>query len=65
MKDKVPWWDRLNGALYPYLGPPKLGPYNQAPLADTGTKACPLCGGLMSMHELDRGAGRPTYLRCP
>jgi len=64
-KTRVPWWDRLNFALYPYLGPPKLGPYDQAPLPDARLKPCPLCGVAMSEHDLDRGEGRPTYLRCP
>ena len=64
-KDKVAWWDRINFALYPYLGPPKLGPYDQAPLPDATLKPCPLCGAPMAEHDLDRGAGRPTYVRCP
>jgi hypothetical protein len=64
-KTRVPWWDRLNAALVPYLGPPALGPYNQEPVADAAIKPCPLCGAAMSEHSMDRGEGRPTYLRCP
>ena len=64
-KTETPWWDRLNAALVPYLGPPKLGPYDQAPLPDSGLKPCPLCGRAMSDHAMDRGEGRPTYMRCP
>ena len=64
-KTRVPWWDRLNFALYPYLGPPKLGPYHQEPLPDAKLKPCPLCGVAMSEHVMDRGEGRPTYMRCP
>ena len=59
------WWDKLNGALIPYLGPPKLGPFDQAPLPDARLKPCPLCGAPMAQHDLQRSADRPTYLRCP
>jgi hypothetical protein len=64
-KTRVPWWDRLNFALFPYLGPPPLGPYDQEPLPSAALKPCPLCGKAMSEHSMDRAAGRPTYLRCP
>ena len=64
-KMRVPWWDKLNFALYPYLGPPKLGPYDQEPLPDATLKPCPLCGVAMSEHVMDRAEGRPTYMRCP
>ena len=60
-----PWWDRLNARLFPWIGPPPLGPYDQEPLPDPATKACPLCGSPMGEHRYDRGEGRPTYLRCP
>lgn len=65
MTTKAAWWDRLNAALVPYLGPPVLGPYDQPPLPDSALRPCPLCGEPMSGHALDRSAGRPTYLRCP
>ena len=64
-RERIPWWDRLNFALYPYMGPPPLGPYDQPPLPDPQGKPCPLCGVAMSEHDLDRAPGRPTYLRCP
>ena len=66
MKQKVPWWDRLNGRLLPYIGPPPLGPYNEAPLPPTAAKSCPLCGRAMSTHEIERGEGRTaTRMHCP
>jgi hypothetical protein len=66
MKTKIPWWDRLNRRLMPYIGPPPLGPYNEAPLPPTAAKPCPLCGEPMSEHEIERGEGRvPTRLVCP
>jgi hypothetical protein len=65
IKDRIPWWDRLNNALFPYLGPPKLGPYDQPPLVDPAGKACPLCGAPMSQHGIDRAEGRETYVHCP
>jgi hypothetical protein len=66
MKAKSSWWDRLNGALFPYLGPPELGPYDEPPLAPTGGKPCPICGVQMSLHEIERGEGRTaTRIHCP
>lgn len=64
-KQRTPWWDKVNAALIPYLGPPPLGPYNEPPVADSASRACPLCALPMAQHDLDRAPGRPTYLRCP
>jgi hypothetical protein len=66
MNAKSPWWDRLNRRLFPYLGPPQLGPYDEPPLAPTGPKPCPVCGQRMDEHEIERGVGRtPTRIHCP
>ena len=66
MSAKDPWWDRLNRKLFPYLGPPELGPYDEPPLPPTGPKPCPLCGMRMDEHEIERGEGRtPTRIHCP
>jgi len=69
MSKKLPWWDRLNNALIPKIGPPPLGPYNEAPLPPTGPKPCPVCGMPMSEHRIERGAqgdGRTaTRIHCP
>lgn len=66
MREKLPWWDRLNGMLMPYIGPPELGPYGQAPPAPTGPKPCPVCGAPMDEHEIERSGGNtPTRLHCP
>jgi hypothetical protein len=63
---KKPWWMRLNAMLFPYLGPPPLGPYNEAPLPPTAEKACPLCGQPMGLHTFERNDDqRPTLMRCP
>ena len=64
-KERLPWWMWLNRTLLPYLGPPELGPYDEPEQPESATKACPLCGGVMSEHNLDRKPGRPTYLTCP
>ncbi len=65
-REKLPWWDRLNRMLMPYIGPPALGPYDQAPLPPTGPKPCPLCGAPMSEHEIERAAHpTPTRIICP
>ena len=66
MREKLPWWDRLNGMLMPYIGPPELGPFDQAPLPPTGPKPCPICGAAMSAHEIERSGGNTaTRLHCP
>ena len=60
--------DWLNRRLFPYLGPPPLGPIDtespeskrKAALAG----ACPLCGAPMSQHVVDR-SGERTQLYCP
>jgi hypothetical protein len=58
------WFNRLNRRLFPYLGPPPLGPYDQEPAPDPVRAACPLCGAAMAEHEFARGNG-PTKLYCP
>jgi hypothetical protein len=65
-KESTHWWDRLNGALLPYIGPPPLGPFDQDALPPTTEKACPLCGAPMSRHEIERSGGNvATRLHCP
>jgi hypothetical protein len=66
MKRRIPWWDRLNALLMPYIGPPPLGPYGEPPLPPTAAKPCPICGQPMSLHSVDRGVGHaPSRLVCP
>jgi hypothetical protein len=63
---KGSWWDRLNRSLFPYLGPPPLGPFNEEPLPPTGPKACPICAHPMDEHSIVRGDGRvATRIHCP
>ena len=60
------FFNRLNRRLFPYLGPPPLGPYDEAPRPDAAAAACPLCGAPMAGHRFDRTEpGRPTKLYCP
>lgn len=61
------FFNRLNRRLFPYLGPPPLGPYDQPEPPARATRACPLCGAPMADHEIDRsgGANRPTKFYCP
>jgi len=61
------FFNRLNRRLFPYLGPPPLGPYDQPAPPTPASRACPLCGAPMSEHEFDRsgGAERPTKFYCP
>jgi hypothetical protein len=66
VKEKLPWWDRLNRMLMPYIGPPELGPYDEPPLAPTGPKPCPICGAPMAEHEIERAEWpTPTRIHCP
>jgi hypothetical protein len=54
----------LNATLFPWIGPPPLGPYDQEPLPPSSGSACPLCGAPMSEHVVDRSGPR-TMLHCP
>lgn len=52
----------LNRTLLPWIGPPPLGPYTDVPeaavLAEKAQSVCPICGALMSLHEVDRSGER-------
>ena len=58
------FFNRLNRTLFPYLGPPPLGPYDQPAITPARELACPLCGESMSVHEKSISDGR-TILHCP
>ena len=58
------FFNRLNRRLFPYIGPPPLGPYDEPAAPSPSASACPLCGQAMSEHEFARGNG-PTKLYCP
>jgi hypothetical protein len=62
------WWDRLNHALLPYIGPPPLGPgKNGERVVAASIPSCPICGQPMARHEIERTAdwSTPTRLHCP
>jgi hypothetical protein len=63
MTSKAPWWERLNSALIPRIGPPPLGPYNQPP--EVHTKPCPVCGQPMAGHTFEHRGNKPTLMHCP
>jgi len=66
MTKRAPWWDRLNAALVPKIGPPPLGPYNQEPLPPSSGQPCPLCRKPMGEHTFERGdAHTSTRMHCP
>jgi hypothetical protein len=70
VSERSSWWDRLNRTLFPYIGPPPLGPGPQGEKAvDAAAPAprCPLCGEPMADHEIERTAdwSTPTRLHCP
>ena len=55
--------NRLNRSLFPWLGPPPLGPYDE-PAAQAEAPRCPICRSPMSEHTIDRSGPR-TLLSCP
>jgi len=67
MKPRLQWWERLNKALFPYMGPAQVGPYETEPLPPVDDKACPICGQPMREHIIERSAGQltATRLHCP
>lgn len=54
--------DRVNGRLYPVLGPAMLGPYDAQ--GRPRASRCPLCGRDMGAHAIERSGG-DTFLHCP
>ena len=67
MTDARPrWWDRLNRALYPYLGPAQLGSRDEPPQAVID-RPCPICGYSMHEHTVERAGdwSTATRLHCP
>ncbi|MEB0291525.1 hypothetical protein QN351_13490, partial [Cryobacterium sp. 10C2] len=52
----------LNRTLLPWIGPPPLGPYTtettEQKQAERAEATCPICGELMSRHEIDRSGER-------
>ena len=65
MAQRMNWVNRLNRALFPWIGPPPLGPYGEPELPPTADQACPLCTQPMSGHVIEEREGRPTKLHCP
>lgn len=62
-QEKEGFFNKLNRVLFPWLGPPPLGPYDE-PAPATTPPLCPLCGKPMADHEIDR-SGIKTQLYCP
>lgn len=66
VEPKRAWWQKLNRALFPYMGPAQLGPFDQEPLPPTDQKPCPLCGNPMALHTFVRSQDRAsTRMTCP
>jgi hypothetical protein len=45
--------DWLNAKLFPYLGPPELGPYDAESPIPESAHPCPICGHPMMEHPLE------------
>lgn len=62
------WTTWLNSTLLPWLGPPPIGPLPVLLDADVRARqakaVCPICGALMSLHEIDR-SGERTQVHHP
>ncbi len=62
--------DWLNEKLFPVLGPPPLGPYDDDTAErlrhERGDDVCPVCGHPLSEHEVitEPAAGK-VWLHCP
>jgi hypothetical protein len=67
MDDRLRWWDRLNRALYPYLGPAELGSADEPPAPSSVGRPCPICGAAMTEHVVERAGdwSTATRLHCP
>jgi hypothetical protein len=59
------WWQNLNRALFPFMGPAQLGPFDEPPLPSTAGKPCPICGQPMDQHTIERSGTAATRLHCP
>ncbi|BDZ55902.1 hypothetical protein [Agromyces marinus] len=61
------FWARVNRIVYPIVGPAQVGIGRpEAPYEPPANPACPLCGGLMADHRIERGdANTRTMLHCP
>lgn len=63
---KSRWWEKLNKAIFPFMGPAQLGPFDQEPLPPAENKACPLCGQPITLHTFVRSQDRnATRMHCP
>jgi len=63
---ELTWWQRLNKALFPYMGPAQLGPFDEPALPSVAEKPCPLCGEPMRAHTFERSQDHhSTRMHCP
>jgi hypothetical protein len=65
---RIRWWDRLNRAVFPFMGPAQLGPGRggERPVEPRLTTG-PICGAEMADHVVQRTLDQhtPTRLVCP
>jgi hypothetical protein len=58
------FFNRVNRRLFPWIGPPPLGPYDGPAPEPARARGCPLCGAAMAEHGKSVSDGR-TILHCP
>jgi hypothetical protein len=62
------WWNRVNRALYPVMGPSNIGAGGpERPVVDTANAPCPICGVSLALHTFERSTDGHTSTRmyCP
>jgi hypothetical protein len=60
--DRATEW--LNNKLFPYIGPPALGPYDKESTEPVSDRSCPICGYPMGEHRKEESDGH-VYLHHP
>jgi hypothetical protein len=62
------WAERWDMGLMPFMGPAQIGAgHPEEPYAPPAHPICPVCGGNMSAHRIERTADQShaTRLVCP
>jgi hypothetical protein len=69
MKDRLfSWARRMDRGLFPWMGPAQLGAgYQEEPYRPPVDPLCPICGGPLARHVVQRTADQhhATRLICP
>ncbi|WP_227820205.1 hypothetical protein [Agromyces aureus] len=62
---KPGFYNAFNRMIFRFTGPAQVGIGRpEAPYVPPADPRCPLCGGLMAAHDIDR-SGERTQVHCP